>query len=158
MTSHPSIPAGLPPAADPGPDALPLIEGPRWYRTRIRVWGPFLALIAPAIVGAIAYFSLQWFDTAWSGAVGLIFGVMAAPALLAAGAPFGDRDLYPIAVGASALLWLLVGVLASRRATRNPMATWGDFWRHYAWLCGGVWLGAGTALVIAAYSIGDPLL
>jgi hypothetical protein len=122
------------------------------------MWGPFLALIAPAVVGAVAYFSLQWSDTAWSGAVGLIFGVFAAPALLAAGAPFGDRDLYPLAIAASAVLWLLIGVLASRRATRNPMATWADFWRHYAWLCAGVWLGAGTALAIAAYSIGDSLL
>ena len=122
------------------------------------MWGPFLALIAPAVVGAIAYFSLQWFDTAWSGAVGLIFGVFAAPALLAAGAPFGDRDFYPLAVAASGVLWLLIGVLASRRATRNPMATWSDFWRHYAWLCAGVWLGAASALAVAAYSIGDSLL
>jgi hypothetical protein len=111
----------------------------------------------PAIVGAIAYFSLQQFDTAWSGAVGLIGGVLAAPALLAAGAPFGDRGLYPMAVGASALLWLLVGFLAARRATRNPMATWPDFWRHYAWMCAGVWAGAVLALVVAALSISDSL-
>ena len=122
------------------------------------MWGPLLALLPPAVVGAIAYFSLQWFDTAWSGAVGLIFGVCAAPALLAAGAPFGDRDLYPMAIAASGVMWLLIGVLASRRATRNPMARWSDFWRHYAWMFGGVCLGAGTALVIAAYSIGDSLL
>ena len=140
-----------------GPDAPPLIEGPRWYRSKIRLWGPFLALVVPGIVGAIAYFSLQWFDTAWSGAVGLILGVMAAPALLAAGAPFGDRDLYPLAIAASGVMWMLIGFLASRRATRNPMATWGDYWRHYAWLCGGVWLGSAAALVIAAYSIGDSL-
>lgn len=141
-----------------GPDAPPLIEGPRWYRNRIRLLGPFLALLVPGIVGAIAYFSLQLFDTAWSGAVGLILGVCAAPALLAAGAPFGDRDLYPLAIAVSGVLWMLVGVLASRRATRNPMATWADFWRHYAWLCAGVWLGACAALIIAAYSIGDSLL
>jgi hypothetical protein len=49
------------------------------------MWGPLAALIVPTIVGAVAYFSLQLFDTAWSGAVGLIGGVFAAPALLAAG-------------------------------------------------------------------------
>ena len=112
----------------------------------------------PAILGGIAYLSLHLFDTAWSGAVGLIGGVFAAPALLAAGAPFGDRDLYPLAVAASGLLWLLVGFLAARRATRNPMATWSDFWRHYAWMCAGVWAGAAIALAVAALSISDSLI
>jgi hypothetical protein len=124
----------------------------------VRTWGPLAALLVPAVVGAIAYFSLRLFDTAWSGAVGLIGGVFAAPALLAAGAPFGDRSLYPLAVGASALLWLLIGFLAARRATRNPMATWTDFWRHYAWMCAGVWLGAAVALAVAALSISDSLI
>jgi hypothetical protein len=136
---------------------VPLVEGPRWYRSRIRTWGPFAGLIVPSIVGAIAFLALRLFDTAWSGAVGLIFGVFAAPALLAAGAPFGDRDLYPMAIAASGLLWLLVGLLASRRATRNPMATWSDYWRHYAWMCGGIWAGASIALAVAARSISDSL-
>ncbi len=111
----------------------------------------------PAIVGAIAFFSLQLFDTAWSGAVGLIGGVFAAPGLLAAGAPFGDRGTYALAIGASALLWLAVGFLASRRATRNPMATWADYWHHYAWMCAGVWVGAAIALGIAAATISGSL-
>jgi hypothetical protein len=108
-------------------------------------------------VGAIAFLSLRLFDTAWSGAVGLIAGVWAAPALLAAGAPFGNRSMYPLAVAASGLLWILVGVLAARRATRNPMATWADFWRHYAWMCGGIWVGASAALGVAALAISDSL-
>jgi hypothetical protein len=109
-------------------------------------------------VGAIAYFSLQWFDTAWSGAVGLVGGILAAPALLAAGAPFGNRDLYPIAIAASGVMWLLIGLLASRRATRNPMASWGDYWRHYAWMLGGIWVGALGALGAAALVLSDSLL
>ena len=117
-----------------------------------------MALIPPGIVGAIAYFSLRLFDTTWSGVVGLVGGVMAAPGLLAAGAPFGDRDMYPLAVLASGVLWLLVGLLAARRATRNPMATWGDFGRHYAWMLAGVWLGALAALGVAALTISDSLL
>lgn len=119
--------------------------------------GPLAALVVPVIVGGIAYLSLRLFDTAWSGAVGLIGGVFAAPALLAAGAPFGDRGLYPMAVAASGLLWILVGFLAARRATRNPMATWADYWRHYAWMCGGIWAGAAIALGAAALSISDSL-
>ena len=157
MTSFTPIPPGARPAPHDPPPGPPLVEGPRWYRSRIRLWGPFAALIVPAIVGAIAYGSLHLSDTAWSGAVGLIGGVFAAPGLLAAGAPFGDRDLYPLAVLASAVMWMLVGFLASRRATRNPMATWPDFWRHYAWMCGGVWAGAAIALAAAARSISDSL-
>jgi hypothetical protein len=122
------------------------------------VWGPVLALVPPGIVGAIAIVSLRLFDSAASGVVGLVGGVMAAPALLVAGAPFGDRDLYPVAIGASALCWILIGFLASRRATRNPMATWGDFWRHFAWMCGGVWVGCWAALGVAAFSISDSLV
>jgi hypothetical protein len=157
VTSFTPVPPGARPAPAQPPPGTPLVEGPRWYRSRIRTWGPFAALIVPSIVGAIAYLSLRLFDTAWSGAVGLIGGVFAAPALLAAGAPFGDRGLYPVAIAASGLLWLLVGVLASRRATRNPVATWSDYWRHYAWMCGGIWAGASIALVIAALSISDSL-
>ena len=111
----------------------------------------------PGIVGAVAWLSLELFDTAWSGAVGLIAGVLAAPGLLAVGAPFGDKDLYPLAIGASVVMWLLVGVLASRRATRNPMATWADFWRHFAWLCGGIWVGCGAAMFVAASTVGESL-
>jgi hypothetical protein len=141
----------------PVPVGPPLTEGPRWYRARLRTWGPPAALIVPTIVGGVAYFSLRLFDSAWSGAVGLIGGVFAAPALLAVGAPFGHRGSYPMAVAASGLLWLAVGFLAARRATRNPMATWPDYWRHYAWLCGGIWAGAAIALGAAALAISDSL-
>jgi hypothetical protein len=110
------------------------------------------------VVGAIALVSLRAFDSAVSGAIGLIGGVCAAPVLLVAGAPFGDRDLYPLAIAASVVLWLLVGLLAARRSTRNPMATWPDFWRHYAWLCGGIWVGCIAALVISGVSLSDDLL
>jgi len=137
--------------------SAPVIEGPRWYRSRIRTLGPLAALIVPGILGTVAFLSLQLFDTAWSGAVGLIGGVFAAPGLLVVGAPFGSKDLYPIAILASVGLWLLVGVLASRRATRNPMATWTDFWRHFAWLCGGIWVGCSAAMIAAASTVGESL-
>lgn len=135
-----------------------LIGGPRWYHRRIRLLGPLLALLIPGLVGAIAYSSLQLFDSAWSGSVGLIGGYFAAPTLLAIGAPFADRRVYPIAAAAAALMWLLVGLLASRRATRNPMATWGDFWRHYLWMLGGIWVGVTVALAVATVRIGSDIV
>ncbi len=116
-----------------------------------------MGLVVPAIVGVIALISLRLVDGPASGAIGLVGGVAAAPALLAVGAPFGDSAQYPEAVAASAVLWLVVGFVASRRATRNPVATWGDYWRHYAWLCAGIWIGVGAALGIAALAISDSL-
>ena len=92
------------------------------------------------------------------GAVGLIGGVCAAPCLLLGGAPFGEQDLYKLAIAASGLLWLLVGFLAARRSTRNQMAVWDDYWHHFAWMCGGIWPGCCLALGIAALVISDSLI
>lgn len=158
MTSFTPVPPGARPSPYDVPSGAPLTEGPRWYRTRIRRWGPLVGLLVPGTVGAIAYLSLRLSDAPWSGAVGLIGGVFAAPVLLLVGAPFGERSLYPVAIVASVVLWVLVGLLASRRATRNPMATWSDYWRHFAWMCGGIWVGCGLALGIAAFAISDSLI
>ena len=117
-----------------------------------------MSLVIPGIVGLIAYASLRRFDTAWSGAVGLIGAVLAAPGLLFVGAPFADRSIYPWAVFASAVLWMLVGFVAARRATRNPLADWSDYWRHYLVMLGGIWIGAAVALGIAAISVGQSLI
>jgi hypothetical protein len=137
--------------------SAPLIEGPFWYRSRIRRLGPFAGLIVPATLGLIAIVVLRFFDGAWSGAVGLIAGVCAAPGLLVVGAPFGDSSHYPLAIAGSAVMWMLVGLLASRRCTRNPMATWTDYWRQFFGLCAGIWLGCCAALLVAAMVVGQSL-
>ena len=134
-----------------------MLEGPRWYRSRIRRLGPLAALIVPGLVGVTALVSLQFFEGPLSGAIGLVGGVFAAPALLAVGAPFGDRGLYVLAGVASVLLWLVIGFVAARRATRDPTARWTDFWRHFAWMCAGIWAGAALALGVAALTISDSL-
>ena len=133
-------------------------EGPRWFRTRIRSRGPFLAIVPPLLLGAVSLLALNLFDGKLSGRVGLILGVMAAPALPAVGAPFSDPDVYPIGVAISALLWLVVGAIAAHRSTRNPMATWSDFWRTFLWLAGGIWVGAMVALLVARLAVGDALV
>ncbi len=135
----------------------PLVAGPRWYRSRIRSFGWLVALVPPAAVGAMAWLSLQLADDRWSGLVGLFGGVVAAPGLLVAGAPLADESNYPLAVVASTPLWLLIGLVASRRATRSPMATWREFWREYAWMFAGVAVGASGALVAATVILGESL-
>jgi len=114
-----------------------------------------MALAVPGIVGVFAFLLLQLSDAAWSGPIGLLGGYFAAPALLVVGAPFADRDIYPVAVLVSALLWLAVGFVASRRATRNPMATWVEFWRHYLAMLLGIWGGILIALLVASIRIGN---
>jgi hypothetical protein len=135
-----------------------VIEGPRWFRTRIRSQGPFLALLVPAVLGTIALIALNAGESTTTGLIGLVLGVFAAPGLLAVGAPFSSTALYPIGVAVSVVLWLVVGYLAARRATRNPMASWSDFWRNYWWLAAGIWAGATAALIIARYTIGEALV
>jgi hypothetical protein len=135
-----------------------VIEGPRWFRTRIRGQGPFLALAVPAALGAIALIALNLGDSTTTGLVGLVLGVFAAPALLAVGAPFSSTALYPIGIAISVVLWLAVGYFAARRATRNPMASFADFWRNYWWLAVGIWVGCTAALLIARYALGEALV
>ena len=105
----------------------------------------------------MAWLSLQLADDRWSGLVGLFGGVVAAPGLLVAGAPLADESNYPLAVVASAPLWLLIGLVASRRATRSPMATWREYWREYAWMFAGVAFGASGSLVAATAILGESL-
>lgn len=105
----------------------------------------------------MAWLALEFGNGRLSGVIGLFGGVIAAPGLLVAGAPFGDDATYRFAVLASAPLWILIGIVASRRSTRSPIAVWSDFWREYTWLAVGVALGAVGGLVAASTVLGETL-
>lgn len=111
-----------------------------------------------AILGAISLISLRVGDGRPSGLIGLMSGVSAAPGLLVAGAPFADDARYQLAIVASIPLWLLLGLLASRRATNRSLASWGDYARELTWLTIGVVMGAGAALVVAVAVVGESLI
>ena len=136
----------------------PLTAGHRWYRARIRQAGPVLGVVPMAILGALSLISLRVGDGSTSGLIGLISGVSAAPGLLVAGAPLADDARYPLAVLASVPLWLVLGLVASRRATIRVMAGWGDYWRELLWLTAGVILGAVGALIAATAILGESLI
>ncbi len=136
----------------------PLFDGPRWYRSRIRRLGPLFGLIPMVVIGAIAWLALRLGEGRTSGLIGLAAGVTAAPGLLVAGAPFSNSDGYARAVLASVPLWLLLGFVASRRATRSPIATWTAYSKELLWLTLAVAAGAGIALGGAALSLGESLL
>jgi hypothetical protein len=117
-----------------------------------------MALIPPAVLGALSLVLLRGHTSLVRGVAGFLAAVAAAPGLLVAGVPLrSGGNVYMAAIGGSAALWLILGVVASRRATQSPVASWRDFWREYLWLATGVWLGVIVALVAVDLILGRAL-
>ena len=125
---------------------------------RIRLFGPVLGMVPMAVLGAVSWLALRIGDGRTSGLLALVAGVSAAPGLLFVGAPFADDAKYPMAILASMPLWLVLGLIASRRATRSTVASWRDFWREMTFLTIAVVLGAIVALAAATSILGQSLL
>lgn len=140
------------------PSAPPVTAGHRWYRTRIRVLGPLVGLVPMAVLGGCSWLVLRVGNGRLSGTIGLVTGATAAPGLLVAGAPFADDARYPTAVLASVPVWLLLGLVASRRATRPLMASWRDYWREMAFLGASLMAGVIGAMVVATTILGESLV
>ena len=139
---------------------LPVVpRGPRAFRYRIRRLGPLVALLPACLLGAAAYLSLHDNTSSTRGIGGFAAAVFAAPAMLAFGAPLAAGSS-KILLGAlvSAALWFGIGVVAARRSTRSPVATWRDFWREFSWLAAGVWIGTIAALVVVQFAVGSAIL
>jgi hypothetical protein len=131
----------------------------RQVRTSVRTKGPFVALLLPAVLGAIALVLLGGSTSTGRGVAGFGFAVLAAPLLPAFGAPLrSGSGAVTGAVVASAGLWFVLGAFAGRRATRTPFGGWGRFWGEYLWLAMCVWVGAALAAVAANLVLGRVLL
>ena len=140
--------------------ALPAVpDGPRAFRSRLRRLGALAALTPAALLGGVGVLALHGNVAASRGVLGFAAVVLAAPLLLTMGIPHGTGSgRILLGVVLSVVLWMLVGVLAARRATRSPVATWRDFWREYAWLAFGIWLGVGVSLGVIELLVGRLLL
>jgi hypothetical protein len=130
-------------------------DGPRAYRSRIRRRGPLLAVLPAAVLGVAALAMLHGSTTTSRGVGGFLAAVLAAPAMLCFGVPLATGS-GPIVSGVlvSALAWLTIGIVAARRATRSPVASWRDYAREWAWLAAGVWLGVFVALGAIRVAVG----
>lgn len=133
--------------------------GPLAYRRRIRAFGPLLALVPPGLLGAGGLALLAGSTGVSRGAPGFLLCCLAAPALLLVGVPLtAGSSAYTTAVVLSVAVWLVVGVVAGRRATRRPASTWPAFWREYAWLAAAVLVGVVVALLATNLLLGRALL
>ncbi|MCU1397669.1 MAG: hypothetical protein JWN62_778 [Acidimicrobiales bacterium] len=140
--------------------AVPVVpNGPRAFRYRIRRFGALLALAPAAALGLLSFVLLHGNTTTTRGVAGFAAAVLGGPALMAFGVPLASGSS-KIVLGAlvSAVLWMGVGVVASLRATRSPVASWRDFWREYCWLAAGIWAGVVVALIVVEISVGRALL
>ena len=136
----------------------PVPLGPRAYRSKLRGSGPLVALVPPGVLGAISLLLLRGHTSLVRGVAGFLTAVLAAPGLLVAGAPLrSGGKVYLGAIVGSALLWMVVGAISAKRATRLPVASWRDYWREYVWLAAGVWLGVVVALVAVNLVFGRAL-
>ena len=144
--------------ARPSAAIAPIRRGPKAYRRQIRQRGPIAGSLLPATIGLIGLLLLRNNTQPWRGIGGFLLAILAAPVLLVTGAPLTTRHSYTLALLASAALWVLLGTIASRMATRTPVATWRDFWREYLWLASGVWVGIVVALVAANLILGGAFL
>jgi hypothetical protein len=139
--------------------ALPVPRGPRAYRRRLRRFGPFAALLPAAALGGLAWLALYENSSSIRGLVGFLLAVLAAPTLLVAGAPLtAGSATYAVAVLGSAVIWFAIGSVATKRATRSPVASWGDFWREFVWLAAGVWVGVVVSLAVIDLLLGRVFL
>lgn len=139
--------------------ARPVPAGPRAYRARIRGIGPLASLLPPALLGALAFVLLRGNASVSRGVSGFVATLFAAPVLLILGVPFrSGSGIYMGGAAASAVLWIVLGTIASRRATRTPIATWRNFWGEYAWMLVGVWAGVLLSLVATNLVLGRALV
>lgn len=114
-----------------------------------------MALLAPSVCGVLAVGLLSTSSSAWQGLAGLGLAIAAGPLLPLAGAPLAGGVRLIAGLGASALLWLVIGRWAARRATCSPVASWPEWRREYVRLGLGAAVGgwAGLALGAAVLSV-----
>ena len=125
----------------------------------IRTTGPFLALIPPALLGMLGWWLLRASTTSGRGVAGFGATVLAAPLLPAWGVPLksgGGR--YLTAAAASAILWLVLGVIAAVRSSRDPWVRWHQFWAQYLWYALCAWTGVALSLLAVTLLLGRVLL
>jgi hypothetical protein len=130
-------------------------DGLATHRRRVRSLGALAGLVPPAVLAAIGGALLWGSDSGKRGLPGFVSLVLGVPVLPLLGVPAeGGSGRYALAAAASAVVWLVIGWIAARRATRLPVAGWAEWRKEYFPLAIGVWTGAIAALIIAGMMVG----
>ena len=140
----------------------PVPLGPVAYARKLRRGGWLMALLVPAaLLGLTALAKVTL--TCPTGqlcsnrvATNWVLPGLALPTAILWGIPLrGGTARYIGVVASSAVLWAILGVWAAGRATRRPIATWRTWFREYAFLLIGVWLGVLAGLVALGAIVGQ---
>ena len=128
------------------------------YRRRIRRWSAVVGVLVPVVViavaGAIFAIPCDGSQCVVRHGPGWGLGALGAPTAVLAGMPWNRGPIVlTITIATSALLWLVIGRWAGRRATRSPVADWRDWRREYWWLVVPVWIGTAMAAVGLAAAV-----
>jgi hypothetical protein len=143
------------------PSEQPIPYGPQAYRKSVRRLGPLAALVPSIVLLAVMAAARTLIACPPSGActgraaTAWVLPALALPTAVLAGLPMeSGTGRLAIVVATSALLWLVVGRIAAKRATQRPIATWRDFGREFAWLAGAVWIGVLIGVVLIGVGVG----
>lgn len=115
-----------------------------------------MALVVPIglVLGSVALVSVwpcEGTDCAQPALGGWLLVLIAFPTALASGLPwYLNVVTVGVAVATSLGGWLVLGSIAARRAARDPLAGWRDYWAEYLVLAGSVAAGVLVGLVLIA--------
>jgi hypothetical protein len=135
-------------------DGALFADGILEHRAMLRRRGAFAALRIALAIGFVGGVLIA-LPGALLGVIGFLLLVMAAPTLSVLGVPAVTSPvIYAAGAATSVVLWLVIGRLAARRATRRAVASWPEWRREFLPLAAGVWFGALLALALAAFVLG----
>ena len=137
--------------------AHPVKKGPVAYRRSLRRRGPLVALAIPAtLLAAAGVIRVAWpcdgLECVTPALMTYGLAGLALPTAVPSGLPLVATKLtVTIALATSALVWMILGRWAARRATASPVATWREWCVELATLVAGVWAGVLGGLLIAGF-------
>lgn len=144
-----SVPVDVPAARESFPGGI--VHTRRAVRRRGGATAIGLA-VALALVGRLL--DLVVGGTA-GGAAGFVALVAAFPVMPVLGVPAADGSArLAVAIGASLVVWWVLGQMAAARVTRRAVAGWREWLREFAVMGSGLWLGAAGAVLLAALALG----
>lgn len=138
-------------------------KGPLAYHRSIRMLGPLVALVPPAIMLAAMFAARTWLDCGGVACgrevlTGWVLPALALPTAVLWGLPIEDGTIRIVGVlASSAVVWMLLGFLATRRATRSLVATWRNWWSEYLFLLVAVWVGVAGGLYLLSRLVSNGL-